>query len=171
MVRKILTVLLSLAMVWYAAGQVRGEKTQGENNRGVQVQADTAQGKAGEEIYGQIRATAALKNLSSDVTVQFVLEGENGTYSKVVTVTPESWNEHDLLSASAVFMDLNSGTYHLKIESADCAALDYIIAENGDDSLYRIEEDSISFELSHSARAGSAWFMMEETEKKKGWLK
>ena len=167
MIRKISTVLLSLVMVWYAAAQVRGEKTREADTDGISVMAAVQPaGINGDTIYGQIRATAALRRLSADTEakVRFVLEGTNGTYSKIVTVTPESWDEHDLLSATAVFMDLNGGLYNLKIESADNARLDYILAEDGDESMYKLEGDTISFVLSHSARQGSAWFMLEETE-------
>ena len=166
MCRKITTILLSLLMVWYAAGQVRGEKKHGGTADGIAVFESTRMRRnAAEEIYGQIRATAALRVLSADqeASVQFLLEGENGTYAKSVSVTPDSRDEHDLLSASAVFMDLESGVYELKIDHLQNAVLDYILAEDGDGSKYRMEKESIVFELSHDARLGSAWFMLQET--------
>jgi hypothetical protein len=166
MIKKISTILLSLLMVWYAAGQVRGEKTQEKSKYGVQVSQNTrTEPNSGEEIYGQIRATAALRKLlpEQEASARFVLKGDSGTYVKTVTVTPDSWDEHDLLSASAVFMDLDSGEYLLKIDKLRNAKLDYILAENGDDTQYCIEDEMISFTLSHDARLGSAWFILEET--------
>lgn len=166
MVRKISTILLSLLMVWYAAVQASGEKTQQQELSGIRVFAQgQAQGETGEEIYGQIRVTAALRDLSADKTVKvrFILEGENEILTREVVITPESWDENDLLSACAVFMDLNSGVYTLRIGGTENAELDYILAEDGDESSYLIEGDTISFELSDSARLGSAWFILEET--------
>ena len=170
MFRKISTILLSLVLVWYAAGQVRGEKTTEEKPDGIHVQRHTrAEETDGEMIYGQIRANAAVRALSAgkEVSVQFVLKGANGEQTKTVTITPDSLDENGLLSASAVFMDLYSGEYSLHVEKLRNAEIDYILAEDGDDARYRIDDKAISFTLSHDARQGSAWFMLAETE---GWL-
>ena len=164
MIRQISTILLSLLLVWYAAVQVRGEDPATEKRKGIQVFAPgEMQGEPGEEIYGQIRATAAMRELDAAAKVRFVLEGENQTYTREVEITPESWDENDLLSASVAFMDLHSGVYTLWIDSAENAELDYILAEDGDEARYMIEGDSITFELADCARLGSAWFVLSET--------
>ncbi len=167
MFRKISTILLSFVLVWYAAIQAEEEKQQKNVKDGIAVFAplyDEQMMAEGEEIYGQVRLTAALHALSKEtaVRIDFVLEGRENTYRKSVEIMHDSWDEKDYLSATAVFSDLKSGLYTAYIEYADGAELDYILVEKGDGPEYKLNRKEITFEIRHSARLGSARFIMKE---------
>ena len=167
MFRKISTVLLSLVLVWYAAVQAEEEKPHKKQAEGISVYAPLNDGwinTEGEEIYGQVRLTAALSALSDDskVRVDFILEGKDEIYRKSVEITPENTDESAFFSATAVFSDLKSGLYTAYIEQAEGAVLDYILLEKGDGPEYKLNRTEITFELRHSARLGTARFIMKE---------
>ena len=169
MFRKISTVLLSLVLVWYAAVQAEEEKPHKKQTEGISVYAplnlnEERINTEGEEIYGQVRLTAALSALGEDtkVRVDFILEGKDEIYRKSVEITPENTDEREFFSATAVFSDLKSGLYTAYIEQAEGAVLDYILLEKGDGPEYKLNRTEITFELRHSARLGTARFIMKE---------
>lgn len=164
MLKKISTILLSVTIAVFTAFQAQGAETKTDRSEvRVLPQADV-QVESGKKIGGEIRITAALREMQSreDVTVKFTLAGDRHTYETTVVVTPDSEDEEGLLSATASFENLLSGAYQLYIEEADGASLDYILAEKGGESKYTMQEDSITFYLSEAAGSGSAWFMMQE---------
>lgn len=164
MLKKISTVLLSVTIAVFTAFQAQGAETKTDRSEvRVLPQADV-QVESGKKIGGEIRITAALREMQSreDITVKFTLAGDRHTYETTVIVTPDSEDEEGLLSATASFENLLSGAYQLYIEAADGASLDYILAEKGGESKYTMQEDSITFYLSEAASSGSAWFMMQE---------
>lgn len=168
MFRKISTILLSFVLVWYAAVQAKEENTHEPDRPGITVYAplySSIQEIEGDDIFGQVRLTAALRTLSdsAEVRVDFVLEGNEEVYRKRVEIMPNSWDEKEYLSATAVFSDLKSGLYTAYIEKADGAVLDYILLEKGDGPEYVLNRKEITFEIRHAARFGSARFIMKET--------
>ena len=164
MLQKILPVFLSVCFAVFSATQVHGARPD-EKQYAITVRPHTEDGVVyGEAIGGEIRITAALREMNEreDVTVKFMLSNDRYTYRTTVIVTPENFSEDGLLAASASFENLLSGAYSLRIERADGAALSYILAEKGDTSKYTLQENSIRFYLSAEANHGSAWFMMQE---------
>lgn len=164
MLKKISTVLLSLLIAVFAAFQAQGAETKPEKYAVQVLPKEDVAVSSGERVGGEIRITAALREMAvqEDATIKFVLTGDRYTYRTTVVVTPENEDEEGLLSASACFENLLSGSYRLQIEQADGAALDYILAEKGGESKYTMQEDSITFYLSEDANTGSAWFMLKE---------
>ena len=161
MLKKISTILLSVTIAVFTAFQAQGAETKTDRSEvRVLPQADV-QVESGKKIGGEIRITAALREMQSreDVTVKFTLAGDRHTYETTVVVTPDSEDEEGLLSAMASFENLLSGAYQLYIEEADGASLDYILAEKGGESKYTMQEDSITFYLSEAASSGSAAFL------------
>lgn len=166
MLQKISTVLLSMLFVVFAALQVHAVQPE-EKQYAIKVQPHVEDSVAsGEAIDGEIRITAAMREmkLREDVTVKFMLSNDRYTYRTTVVVTPENIDENGLLSATASFEKLLSGAYQLRIEHADGAELSYILAEKGGTSKYTMQTDSITFYLSQETSSGSAWFMMDEAE-------
>ncbi len=164
MLKKISTVLLSLLIAAVAAIQVQGAQVEQTKYAVRVLPRDETLVDSGKKINGEISITAALQDMEvrEEVTVKFMLTGDRYTYRATVVVTPDSEDEEGLLSATASFENLLSGSYRLSIESVQGAALDYILAEKGSESRYTMQEDSITFYLSGEASSGSAWFMLQE---------
>ena len=103
MLKKISTVLLSVTIAVFTAFQAQGAETKTDRSEvRVLPQADV-QVESGKKIGGEIRITAALREMQSreDVTVKFTLAGDRHTYETTVIVTPDSEDEEGLLSATA----------------------------------------------------------------------
>lgn len=164
MVKKISTVLLSLLIAVFAAFQAQGAETEADRYAVRVLPKEDVSVPSGERIDGEIRITAALREMAvqEDATIKFVLTGDRYTYRTTVVVTPENLGEEGLLSVSSRFENLLSGSYRLSIEQADGAVFDYILAEKGGESKYTMQEESITFYLSKEANTGSAWFMLKE---------
>ncbi len=164
MLKKIATVFLSLLLALFAAFQAQGAETTGKQYRVRVLQKEDVETPFGEKVGGEIRITAALREMNrrENVKVHFTLQGDQYTYSTTVVVTPESEDSEGFLSATASFENLLSGSYRLSIERAEGAALDYILAEDGGSSKYTMQDDSITFYLSKAVNSGSAWFILNE---------
>lgn len=165
MIKKISTILLSLLIAVYASFQVQGAGVHMDSDAiRILPQEEKPVGN-GKDIDGEIRITAALREMpeAEEVTVRFVLYSEHHTYRTSVLVTPACRDAEGMLSATASFENLLSGSYSVSMEYASGADLDYILIEDSGASKYIMREDSVTFYLSENTNTGSAWFILKES--------
>ena len=165
MVGKVIAILLSFLLVWYAADRYKESKTSVRMS-GISVMnglADT--GTQVQQGEGVITVTAAMRTEpDANAKVRFVIEGESESYERTVELDGKCRFSNGYYCKAVSLNDLPYGSYTVYAEAVEGLHHEKLLVEKGTTAVYSVEADRSYLELSETGDKGSVWFVFTQKE-------